>query len=317
VKIKNQTGPAPAQITRRACQSRGYPSDLSDAQWQLIAPYLPEHVPGRRGRPPVHPSRRIAEAILYVDRTGCPWRYLPADFPPWRTVYGYFATWAADGTMSRLHDGLRARARQAAGRNAQPTAAVIDSQSVRAADTVPKASRGWDNAKKVNGRKRHIAVDTGGLLLAVVVTAASTQDRDGARPLLWNLHRAFPGVKLTWADGGYAGKLVTWASTALRMTLEIVKRPDDLHTFKVLPRRWVVERTFAWISKHRRCTRDYERLTASHEAMVTWAMIALMAQRLALQNQATPRMTAKYQTLTKPGRRLRRTRRRRHTGSCP
>ena len=158
---------------------------------------------------------------------------------------------------------------------------MIDSQSVRAADTVPKASRGWDNAKKVNGRKRHIAVDTAGLLLAVVVTAASTQDRDGAKPLLWNLRRAFPGVKLTWADGGYAGKLVTWAATRLKLTLTIVKRPDDLHTFKVLPRRWVVERTFAWISTHRRCVRDYERLPASHEAMVLWAMVALMTQRLA------------------------------------
>ena len=158
---------------------------------------------------------------------------------------------------------------------------MIDSQSVRAADTVPRASRGWDNAKKVNGRKRHIAVDTAGLLLAVVVTAASTQDRDGARPLLWNLRRACPHIRLTWADGGYAGKLVTWAATRLTMTVEIVKRPGDLHTFQVLPRRWVVERTLAWISTHRRCVRDYERLPASHEAMVLWAMIALMTQRLA------------------------------------
>jgi putative transposase len=127
------------------------------------------------------------EAILYLDRAGCAWRYLPADFPPWQTVYGYFATWRDDGTLARLHDALRAQVRMAAGRNAEPTAAVLGSQSVRAADTVPRASRGWDNAKKVNGRKRHIAVDTTGLLLAVVVTAASVQDRDGARPLLWNL----------------------------------------------------------------------------------------------------------------------------------
>src|SRR5690242_10835286 len=156
-------------------QARGYPSDLTDAQWQVIEPYLPARAPGGRGRPRIWPLRRITEAILYVDRAGCAWRYLPADFPPWRTVYGYFAAWRDDGTLARLHDGLRAQVRAVAGRDAEPTAAVIDSQSVRAADTVPKASRGWDNAKKVNGRKRHIAVDTAGLILAVVVTAASVK----------------------------------------------------------------------------------------------------------------------------------------------
>jgi transposase len=217
---------------------------------------------------------------LYLDRTGCPWRYLPAGFPPWQTVYGYFAAWRDDGTLARLHDTLRKRVRMAAGRNAEPTAAVIDSQSVRAADTVPKASRGWDNAKKVNGRNRHIAVDTTGLVLAVVITAASVQDRDGARPLLWNLHRACRRIRLVWADAGYtAGKLATWAA-AMKMTLEIVAKRDP-HAFEVLPRRWVVERTFAWISKHRRTVRDYEHLPASHEAMILWAMIALMTCRLA------------------------------------
>jgi transposase len=156
---------------------------------------------------------------------------------------------------------------------------VIDSQSVRAADTVPKASRGWDNAKKVNGRKRHIAVDTTGLLLAVVITAASVQDRDGARPLLWNLHRACRRIQLIWADAVYAGKLTAWAAT-LKMRIQIVSKRNP-HAFEVLPRRWVVERTFAWISNHRRTTRDYERLPASHEAMVLWAMVVLMARRLA------------------------------------
>ena len=132
-----------------------------------------------------------------------------------------------------------------------------------------------------NGRKRHIAVDAQGLLLEVVITAASVQDRDAAKPLLWNLRRAFPSITLAWADGIYAGKLVTWAASALKLTIQIVRRPGDLHTFQVLPRRWVVERTFAWISKHRRTVRDYERLPASHEAMILWAMIALMTQRLA------------------------------------
>jgi transposase len=276
VTIKKTMGPARAHSTRPA---RGYPSDLTDAQWQVIAAYLPPDRPGRRGRPRIWPLRRIIEAILYLNRTGCAWRYLPADFPPWQTVYGYFAAWRDDGTLARLHDALRAQVRAAAGRDAEPTAAVIDSQSVRAADTVPKASRGWDNAKKVNGRKRHIAVDTTGLVLAVVVTAASVQDRDGARPLLWNLRRACTKVLLAWADTGYnAGKLASWA-TGLKITIQIVARRSQ-HTFEVLPRRWVVERTFAWISKHRRTVRDYEHLPASHEAMILWAMIALMTHRL-------------------------------------
>ena len=265
---------------RRAGEpARRYPSDLTDAQWQVIAPHLPPEVPGRRGRPRIWPLRAIVEAILYLDRAGCAWRYLPADYPPWPTVYGYFAAWRDDGTLARLHDALRAQVRAAAGRDAEPTAAVIDSQSVRAADTVPRSSRGWDNAKKVNGRKRHIAVDAMGLLLAVVITAASVQDRDAARPLLWNLHRTSARVRLVWADAVYAGRLSGWAA-ALKMTLQIVPRRNP-HAFEVLPRRWVVERTFAWISKHRRTVRDYERLPASHEAMILWAMTALMAGRLA------------------------------------
>jgi transposase len=275
-----KTEPARAQGTRQAGRGTGsYPSDLTDAQWQVIARLLPADVPGRRGRPRIWPVRRIIEAILYLDRTGCAWRYLPADFPPWQTVYGYFAAWRDDGTLARLHEELRAQVRAAAGRKPQPTAAVIDSQSIRAADTVPRASRGWDNAKKVNGRKRHIAVDTIGLVLDVVITAASVQDREAARPLLWNLHRACRHVRLVWADAGYTGKLATWAAT-LKITLQIVSKRDP-HTFEVLPRRWVVERTFAWISKHRRTTRDYEHLPASHEAMILWAMIALMTRRLA------------------------------------
>jgi transposase len=172
VRIKNQREPARGQGTPR---TRRYPSDLTDAQWHVIAGFLPAEVPGRRGRPRIWPVRRIVEAILYLDRTGCAWRYLPEGFPPWQTVYGYFAAWRDDGTLAHLHDALRELVRAAAGRDSEPTAAVIDSQSVRAADTVPRTSRGWDNAKKVNGRKRHIAVDTSGLLLAVVITAASSR----------------------------------------------------------------------------------------------------------------------------------------------
>src|ERR1700758_3723268 len=266
-------------MRRAGERARGYPSDLTDAQWQVIAPHLPAEVPGRRGRPRVWPRRAIIDAILYVDRAGCPWRYLPDSFPPWPTVYGYFAAWRDDGTLAALHDALRERVRSAAGRDAEPTAAIIDSQSVRAAATVPRASRGWDNAKKVNGRKRPIAVDSMGLVLAVVITAASVQDRDAARPLLWNLHRACRRIRLIWADAVYTGKLTSWAAS-MTMTLQIVARRNP-HAFEVLPRRWVVERTFAWISKHRRTVRDYERLPASHEAMILWAMTALMASRLA------------------------------------
>jgi transposase len=187
-----------------------------------------------------------------------------------------------------MHDDLRERIRLTAGRRAGPTAAVIDSQSVKGSEMVARTGRGYDAGKKISGRKRHIAVDTGGLLLAVVVTAASTQDRDGAKRLLWNPRRAFPSIVVAWADGGYAGKLVTWARRSLSLTLEIVKRPDGLHTFKVLPRRWVVERTLSWITRHRRTVRDYERLPAHHETYVYWAMIIVMTRRLARQPAAAP-----------------------------
>jgi transposase len=163
---------------------------------------------------------------------------------------------------------------------AQPSAEIIDSQSVRAADTVPKASRGFDAAKKVNGRKRHLAVDTLGLLLAIVVAAASVQDRDGARPLLWRLRLGCRGILLVWADSAYAGRLVVWARAALRLRVQLVRR-RLLHTFEVLPRHWVVERIFVWLSRYRRTVRDYERLPTHHQAMVQWAMITLMTRRLA------------------------------------
>ena len=209
------------------------------------------------------------------------WRALPADFPPAWTVYYWTAKWQASGATETMHGQLRTQVRLLAGRKGTPTAAIIDSQSVKGAEQVTRASRGYDAGKKINGRKRHIAVDTIGLLLTVLITAASIQDRDAAKPLLWNLRKAFPAIKLTWADGGYAGKLLSWAATVLKLTVQIVKRPDDLHTFKVLPRRWVVERTLAWITRHRRTVRDYERLPAHHETYVYWAMIIIMTRRLA------------------------------------
>jgi transposase len=222
----------------------------------------------------------VVDAIRYLVHNGCVWRALPADFPPWPTVYGWFARWAGDGTLDRVHDRLREQVRLGAGRHPSPSAAIIDSQSVRAADTVPRRSRGFDAAKKVNGRKRHIAVDTMGLLLAVVVTAASVQDRDGARPLLTRLATVSHRIRLVWADAGYAGALSDWARDTVNVAVQIVKRTER-HRFVVLPRRWVVERTLAWITRHRRCARDYEGLPAHHEAMVCWAMIRITSQRLA------------------------------------
>jgi transposase len=256
---------------------------MSEAEWAVCEPSLPAPAwrAGRGGRPATWCMRDVVDAIRYLTHNGAVWRALPADFPPAGTVYWWMDKWQADESTERMHDDLRERIRLAAGRNAAPTAAVIDSQSVKGSEMIARGRRGYDAGKKVNGTKRHIAVDTAGLLLTVLITAASVQDRDAAKPLLWNLKKAFPKVRLAWADGGYSGKLVTWTGTALRITLQIVKRPDDLHTFKVLPRRWVVERTLAWITRHRRTVRDYERLPAHHETYVYWAMIIVMTRRLA------------------------------------
>lgn len=259
--------------------TRSYPSDLTDAQWGLIEAMVPAVRGG--GRPAEHARRRIVEAILYVVRTGCSWRQLPHDFPPWPTVYWYFKQWRADGLVDRIHDALRDRVRDGAARDPMASAGVVDAQSVKGADTVGAASRGFDAGKKTNGRKRHIVVDTMGLLLAVIITAASVQDRDGARTVLERLRFTMPSVVLVWADGGYAGKLIEWAERLLRVTVQIVRKPAGLHTFQVLPRRWVVERTFAWITKCRRLDHDYERLPEHSEAMIKWAMIGLMTRRLA------------------------------------
>lgn len=261
---------------------RRYPSDTSDAQWAVIDPLLPDPawLTGVGGRPETHCRRTIVDAIFYVADNGIKWRALPADFPPWSTVYNYFATWEAAGITQDVLDGLRARVRQREGRTAAPSAGSIDSQSVRAAETVPATSRGYDTGKKVNGRKRHIAVDTLGLLLYVLVTPACVQDRDAARPMLAHLAGSLRRLRLLWADGGYAGKLVSWASGHLHLTVQITKRPQDATGFVVIPRRWVVERTLAWITRHRRCARDYERLPQHHEAMVRWSMIRITSKRL-------------------------------------
>jgi transposase len=249
----------------------------------VIDPLLPDPtwLTGKGGRREVHCRRVIVDAIFYVVDNGIKWRALPADFPPWSTVYNYFATWDAVGITQDVLDSLRDRVRLREGRAAAPSVAIIDSASVKAAETVGAASRGYDGGKKINGRKRHIAVDTLGLLLCVLVTAASVQDRDAVKPLLELLAASFRRIRLIWADGGYAGKLVVWAAQHLRLRLQIVKCSDDATGFVVLPRRWVVDHTLAWIARHRRCIRDYERLPAHHEAMVRWSMIRVTSQRLA------------------------------------
>ena len=279
----------PGGISRSA-RARRYPSDMTVTEWAVCEPLLPAPawLVGRGGRPASWCMRDIVDAIRYLTRNGPVWRALPADFPPAGTVYWWAGKWQAGGCTERMHDDLRARIRLAAGRTAAPTAAIIDSQSVKGSEMIARTRRGYDAGKKINGTKRHIAVDALGLLLTVLVTAASVQDRDAAKPLLWNLRKAFPSVKLAWADGGYAGKLVTWAAGKLKpkLKLEIVRRPDDLHTFQVLPRRWVVERTLSWITRHRRTVRDYERLPAHHETYVYWAMIIIMTRRLARQPSA-------------------------------
>ena len=261
---------------------------MSDTEWAVIEPTLPAPAwrLGRAGRPAEHCRRDVVDGIRYLVKEGIQWRAMPADFPHWRTVYDYADGWQKTGATEGMHDELRRQCRIAAGRTPEPTAAVIDSQSVKAAETVAKPGRGYDAGKKINGRKRHIAVDTIGLLLTVLITAAGVQDRDGARPLLWNLRKAFPSVRLTWADSGYAGKLITWAARLRpKLRVQIVKRTEQ-HKFVVLPRRWVVERTFSWILRSRRTVRDYERLPAHHETIVHWAMIIVMSRRLSRTRQS-------------------------------
>jgi transposase len=227
------------------------------------------------------------DAILYVVRTGCSWRQLPADFPPWQTVYWYFVRWEEQNATSAVLDALREQLRVADGRDREPSAGIIDSQSVRGADTVGRESRGYDAGNKVNGRKRFIVTDTLGLLLVVMVCAASVQDRDGGRVILNRLTDRRRQVRHMFADGGFAGRLVDWAAAILRMTVEVVRKPERRRGFTVLPRRWAVEHTLAWLTAHRRLARDYERHPATSEAMIRWAAINTMTRRIARGHPAT------------------------------
>ncbi|RKE05004.1 transposase [Streptomyces sp. TLI_171] len=275
---------------------RPYPSDLSDARCSLVEPTLTAWRQERTaralafGRPPEHDLRDLLDAILYVDRTGIPWRYLPHDYPPWETVYAYFAKWQREGVFEQLNGLLRRLLRTAEGRDPEPTACILDSQSVKTSTNVPAVSQGADVGKKIVGRKRNIVTDTIGLLLVVLVTAASVQDNAAGRQLLTTVAAEHPSVGKAWVGMGYKNAVVEHGAT-LGIDVEIVRRDPATRGFVVQPRRWVVERTFGWLMNHRRLARDYEALPARSEAMVHVAMINLMTRRLTSETTPTWRGT--------------------------
>jgi putative transposase len=286
--------------------SRKYPSDLSDAEWSLLEPHLPG--PKRRGRPRLHSPREVLDAVFYVLKTGCQWRMLPKDFPPWQTVFHYFRRWRLDGVWERMNRALRRSLRKRLGREPEPSAGIVDAQSVKTTG-VGGEQRGFDGGKKVRGRKRHILVDTEGLVVEAQVHSAKVPDQDGIRRLLGPARDRLPRLSHLWVDAGYRGRGKEWAEEALSVEVEVVNRtpkppPEKVlriwarewfregrwmdfgklpkrPAFERLPRRWVAERTFAWISHNRRMSKDYERLCSAGEALVYAAMIRLMVRRLA------------------------------------
>jgi transposase len=267
---------------------RPYRTDLSDARWALIEPMLSAWRAGRVGlgiSPIQHDLREIVNAILYVNRTGIAWEYLPHDFPPYKTVHGYFALWEKEGVTEAIHDALRGKVRQATGRPPEPTAAILDSQTVKTSSNVPEHSQGIDAGKKIKGTKRHVATDVLGLLLVVLVTAASVQDTAGGRTVVERVAALHPTVKTAWVDSGYKQSVID-RGTQHGIDVQVVTKDPQQRGFKPQRKRWAVERTFGWLMLHRRLARDYETNPQRSRAMIHWAMIDNMSRRLT--GESTP-----------------------------
>ena len=259
---------------------QGYPTDLNDTEWAQIAPYLPK--PSSTGAPRQHSWRRLLNAMFYVVKNGCVWRALPHDFPAWQTVYHYFRVFRQTGLWEQLNRLIREAVRAKEGRQPQASAMIADSQSVKSAEGGER--RGFDGGKHVSGRKRNLLVDTLGLVVLAKVTAANVQDVHAGQQLFSALAQKpelLTRLEKIFADGGFRGDLVDWVQHNLQVVLEIVLKLEGQKGFQVLPKRWVVERTFAWISRNRRLARDYERLVQSSEAFIYLAMIRLGLRRLA------------------------------------